>query len=308
MKSRKRGAFLGLAVGDALGAAIEFQVPGEFEPVTGYRGGGPWGLEPGEWTDDTTMALALADSINTVGWCLEDQAQRYVLWMEEGEYSVNGRCFDIGCQTREALWAFQQTGDARTSGPTDSKKSGNGSIMRLAPAAIHAAGHFPHDIPQLARIAAESSLPTHGGHQCVSACQYLALIMAGLFAGLDKHEVLDSEWKPLAELRESVDLHWRIKKIAGGSFRDKEPPEIRGTGWVVESLEAALWAFCQASDFREAVLGAVNLGNDADTTGAVCGQLAGACWGEDGIPGEWLEGLAERDEMIEPVVARLVES
>ena len=100
---RQRGTLLGLAVGDALGAAVEFEMPGAFEPVTGYRGGGPHGLGPGEWTDDTSMALALADSIAQVGWDLNDQAGRYVTWWREGRYSVNGRCFDIGITTRSAL-------------------------------------------------------------------------------------------------------------------------------------------------------------------------------------------------------------
>jgi ADP-ribosylglycohydrolase len=118
MKDRQRGALIGLAVGDALGAAVEFKSPGTFVPVTGYRSGGPHGLEPGEWTDDTSMALALADSIASVGWDLNDQANRYVRWWQCGEYSVNGRCFDIGIATRSALHRFHQKKDARTSGDT----------------------------------------------------------------------------------------------------------------------------------------------------------------------------------------------
>ena len=102
MKDRHRGALIGLAVGDALGAAVEFSSPGSFAPVTGYRGGGPHGLKAGEWTDDTSMALALADSIASVGWDLNDQANRYVEWWKTGKYSVNGRCFDIGITTRSA--------------------------------------------------------------------------------------------------------------------------------------------------------------------------------------------------------------
>ena len=116
-EDRKRGALLGLAVGDALGAAVEFKPPGTFEPVTDYRAGGPHGLSAGEWTDDTSMALALADSIIThAGWDLNDQARRYVSWWREGEYSVNGRCFDIEITIRAALSRFERTGDAQTSG------------------------------------------------------------------------------------------------------------------------------------------------------------------------------------------------
>jgi ADP-ribosylglycohydrolase len=103
--------FLGLAIRDSLGAAVEFNPPGTFEPVTGYRAGGPHGLEAGEWTDDTSMALAMAASIAEVGWDLNDQSQRYVRWWQHGEYSVNGRCFDIGFTTRAALLRFQQIGN-----------------------------------------------------------------------------------------------------------------------------------------------------------------------------------------------------
>jgi ADP-ribosylglycohydrolase len=115
MDDRRRGALLGLAIGDALGAAVEFSRPGTFEPVTGYRDGGPHGLEAGEWTDDTSIALALAASIVEVGWDLTDQTRRYVRWWRRGHYSVNGRCFDIGITTRAALARFESTGDARSS-------------------------------------------------------------------------------------------------------------------------------------------------------------------------------------------------
>ena len=112
MKNRRRGALIGLAVGDALGAAVEFSSPGSFAPVTGYRSGGPHSLQAGEWTDDTSMALALADSMASAGWDLNDQARRYVEWWHTGKYSVNGRCFDIGITTRSALSRFVASKDA----------------------------------------------------------------------------------------------------------------------------------------------------------------------------------------------------
>jgi len=174
---RKRGCLLGLAVGDALGAAVEFTPPGTFEPVTDYRAGGPHGLNAGEWTDDTAMALALADSIAEAGWDLNDQARRYVRWWREGAYAVNGDCFDIGNTTARALARFEQSGDASASGIPDESASGNGSIMRLAPVAIRYAGLYPDELATLGRRAAESSLPTHASPQCQSACRYLALVL-----------------------------------------------------------------------------------------------------------------------------------
>ncbi len=301
---RQRGCLIGLAVGDALGAAVEFKAPGCFPPVTTYRGGGPHGLDPGEWTDDTSMALALADSIAHAGWDLNDQARRYVAWWRKGKYSVNGRCFDIGITTSRALSKFQRSGDARSSGDPSERASGNGSIMRLAPVVIHFLDGFPDQPERLATHAAESSLPTHSSPQCLSACRYFALILAGLMHGLDRDEVLAADWHLLERLRMNEPLYHEIDIVAAGSFRQHQPPRIRGSGYVVRSLEAALWAFHDALDFREAVLDAVNLGDDADTTGAVCGQLAGAYWGQTGIPSEWRNGLA-RPDMIERALGGL---
>jgi ADP-ribosyl-[dinitrogen reductase] hydrolase len=280
-----------------LSAAVEFSPPGTFEPVTGFSAGGPHHLDAGEWTDDTSMALALAASMAEVGWNLNDQSRRYVRWRQHGEYSVNGRCFDIGFTTRAALLRFQQTGDALSSASTSEGSSGNGSIMRLAPVPIRFAHLFPDRITELAALAAESSLPTHASPQCLSACQYLALVLAGLMHGVDRDEVLSPDWEPLQRLRVDHPFHPAVDEVVAGSFRRRSPPEILGSGYVVRYLEAALWAFHSTDNFREAVLKAVNLGDDADTTGAVCGQLAGAYWGIAGIPPEWLDGLARRDEL-----------
>ena len=305
LNDRRRGCFLGLAAGDALGAAVEFRPPGTFEPVVDYRDGGPHDLAPGEWTDDTSMALALAHSVVEAGWDLDDQATRYLAWRREGAYSVNGRCFDIGNTTSAALSKFAREGDAMISGSRDRRAAGNGSIMRLAPVAIAFADRFPDDLETLATRAAESSLPTHASPQSLSACRYFAVVLAGLMHGLPRAEVLSHEWEPLQRLRESEPLDHEIDEVASGSFSARRPPQIVGSGYVTRSLEAALWAFHDASDFREAVLRAVNLGDDADTTGAVCGQLAGAFWGESGIPDEWLTRLARRD-LIDPVLIKLI--
>jgi len=305
MKDRQRGALIGLAVGDALGAAIEFKNPGDFDPVTGYRAGGPHRLNPGEWTDDTSMTLALADSIATVGWNIDDQARRYVEWSQTGKYSVNGRCFDIGITTSRSLSRFQQTGSALSSGNTSESASGNGSIMRLAPVPIRYHHLFSNDIESLARFAEESSLTTHASEQCLSACRYMTLVLTGLIHGQDRDIVLSPAWEPLARLKAIKPPHPLIQNVADGSFRNKQPPAILGSGWVVQSLEAALWAFHDAASFEEAVLRAVNLGEDADTTGAVCGQFAGAYWGESGIAESLRCGLARKD-MIEKALEGVV--
>jgi ADP-ribosylglycohydrolase len=251
------------------------------------------------------MALALADSISSVDWDLADQASRYLAWRLQGRYSVNGRCFDIGIATCAALERFRQTRDPRTSGDPSERSSGNGSIMRLAPVPIRYAYLFPNDSKKLAELAAESSLPTHASPQCLSACRYFALVLVGLMHGVDRQEVLSPDWRPLQELQTLTPLHPAISEVAAGSFRERQPPAIQGSGYVVKSLEASLWAFHDAYSFEGAALRAVNLGDDADTTGAVCGQLAGAYWGESGIPETWLSELVRR-EMIESALGGLL--
>ncbi|TWT60758.1 ADP-ribosyl-[dinitrogen reductase] glycohydrolase [Rubinisphaera italica] len=250
--------------------------------------------------------MALADSISTVGWDLNDQAERYVQWWKSGKYSVNDTCFDIGITTRSSLNHFVTCRDARNSGDYSERASGNGSIMRLAPVPIRYHGLLSDRLVEISEKAEESSLPTHASEQCRSACRYLAIILAGLINGEDRNTVLASDWKPLKELEQISPLHPLVREISAGSFREKQPPAIQGSGWVIKSLEAALWAFYDADSFDQAVLKAVNLGDDADTTGAICVQLAGAYWGEKKIPDSLKSGLAKM-EMIESALLGLLE-
>ena len=164
---------------------------------------------------------------------------------------------------------------------------------------------FPSGIGDLVERAVESSLPTHASPQCLSACVYMTVVLCGLIEGISREDVLDPDWEPIRQAGQIAPFHPEIKEIVDGSFRRKRPPEIVGSGYVVQSLEAALWAFHDAEDSREAVLRAVNLGDDADTTGAICGQFAGAYWGASGLPQEWRDGLAGR-EMIERALQGLL--
>jgi ADP-ribosyl-[dinitrogen reductase] hydrolase len=231
-------------------------------------------------------------------------AHRYLAWWREGKYSVNGTCFDIGNITRLALARIAYGALAHDNGDDSDHASGNGSIMRLAPVPMHFLDLFPGDLRLLASYAEQSSAVTHGSPKCLSACRYLAVVLAALMAGHKREEVLSPEWPVLADLNAIGPLHPMILDVARGSYRRKLLSEIRGSAYVVDSLEAALWAFHDAPTFRDAVFAAVNLGDDADTTGAICGQLAGAYFGADGIPAEWLAGLAKR-EWIEDAIQRL---
>jgi len=278
-----RGALLGLAVGDAAGTTVEFKARGSFPPVVDMSGGGPFGLQRGEWTDDTSMALCLAESlIEQDGFDPADQMTRYVRWYREGHLSSNGRCFDIGMTTVSALHKFEQTGNPFC-GSTDPRSAGNGSIMRLAPVPMF---YFP-DEEKAIEFAARSSRTTHGADECLDACRLLALIIVKALGGNEKKDVLVGRG---ARLRNC--LADKIEALACGTYVNKTEDLVHGSGYVVESLEAALWSFATTDSFRDAVLRAVNLGDDADTTAAVCGQLAGAFYGESGIPPEWLTCLA----------------
>jgi ADP-ribosyl-[dinitrogen reductase] hydrolase len=293
LTDRYDGALLGLAAGDALGTTVEFRRPGTFEPVTDIVGGGPFNLEPGQWTDDTSMALCLAESLlERGGFDPVDQLQRYVRWFRHGHHSSTGRCFDIGNTVRDALTRFEDTGDP-WSGSTDPHAAGNGSLMRVAPIPL-----FFLDVPEVAIArAADSSRTTHGAHEAVDACRYYCGLMIGALQGLSKEELVSPLFTPFASLWAQQPLAPKIEAIARGSFLRKEPPDIQGSGYVVHSMEAALWAFARSTSFRDGALLAVNLGDDADTTGAIYGQLAGAFYGAEAIPAAWRARLARGDEI-----------
>lgn len=285
---RYRGSLLGLAAGDALGTTLEFRQPGTFIPLDDMVGGGPFSLAPGQWTDDTSMALCLAESLVETGeFDPADQMERYTRWFRHGHLSSTDSCFDIGNTTRAALLRFEVSDDP-FSGSTDPKNAGNGSIMRLAPVPLFFARN-----PLLAMIkSAESSRTTHGALAAVDACRYLGGLIAGAAAGQDKETLLSDSYSPVPDYWQTAPLVGEIDEIVRGSFKVHNPPRIKGSGYVVRSLEAALWSFYHSDTFAEGCLMAANLGDDADTTAAVYGQLAGAYYGEQAIPSGWRSILA----------------
>lgn len=290
--TRARGALIGLAAGDALGTTLEFRPPGTFTPLEDMVGGGPFRLAPGEWTDDTSMALCLAESLlERNGFDAADQLNRYVLWWQRGHHSSTGRCFDIGNTVREALSAFLRHGDPRFSGAEHEQSAGNGSLMRLAPIPIF----YVNDPRRAIELAAASSRTTHAHPEAIDACRYFAGLVVGALQGRPKHELLAPLFSPDGETWRQQSLAPPIHEIANGSFMTREPPAIRGSGYVTRSLEAALWAFTKSTTFKDGALLAVNLGDDADTTGAIYGQIAGAFYGVDGIPEHWRAKLARLD-------------
>ncbi|MCU9838464.1 ADP-ribosylglycohydrolase family protein [Ruegeria sp. WL0004] len=294
IRDRAVGALLGLAVGDAIGTTLEFRSRDSYAPLTDMVGGGPFGLKPGEWTDDTAMALALADSLVEAPVLDErDLMQRFVDWHEKGTYSCTGHCFDIGMTTRQALARWKRSGDPMA-GSTDPMSAGNGSLMRLAPAAIR---HW-RDRARLRDVAARQSRTTHAAPEAVDACVTWAELLADAIEGQPRSAVLRNRPGGYTGV---------IDGIMAGSWRSKPRHAIRATGYVAHSLEASLWSIGASGDFASAVLRAANLGEDADTTAAIAGQLAGALYGAAAIPVQWWQRLAWADR-IEVKAERLCEA
>jgi ADP-ribosyl-[dinitrogen reductase] hydrolase len=297
MLNRFRGCLLGLACGDAVGTTVEFKPRGTFAPLTDMVGGGPFRLKAGEWTDDTSMALCLAASLlESNGFDPRDQMERYCRWWTEGYLSSNGVCFDIGNTVRNALRHYQMTNEPY-SGSTHPRSAGNGSIMRLAPVPMY----YVEDLAQVVHFSGESSRTTHGAQEAVDACRLFGVMIALGLRGESKENILFNHHFSILS---DQPLAPAIQEIAAGSYKTKQAKEIRGSGYVVESLEAALWCFFNTDNYRDAILMATNLGDDADTTAAVCGQIAGAYYGVEGIPEDWLAKLAMRT-YIEDVAKQL---
>ena len=294
VRGRAQGALIGLALGDALGTTLEFSDRDTLPPVTDLVGGGPFELAPGQWTDDTSMALCLADSLlqrNALD--ARDLVECFCRWYEEGYNSVTGECFDIGVTTCEALRSYRATG-APLSGSTDPGSAGNGSLMRLAPVAIR----WWHDRAAAVAAARLQSRTTHGAPQAVESCALFAELLVEAIGGAPKERVLQArDW----------DGDAGVAAVAAGSWRDKARDDISSSGYVLHTLEAALWCVGRSETVADALVLAANLGHDSDTVGAVTGQLAGALWGRSGAPAAWLDKLAWRQHL-EVLAARLFEA
>ena len=305
--NKAMGSLLGLAIGDALGTTLEFKARDQYTPLTDMVGDGPFKLKVGEWTDDTSMALCLAESLLA---CKRhdpvDQLRRYLRWRDKGDNSVTGRCFDIGRTVDQALQNFKRDQQAYP-GCQDEFSAGNGSLMRLAPVALFYSTHVSRREPasagtqHLLEMAALSSMTTHRHPLAVAACKVMALLINHALGQSvtdnpqsNKASILSFS---VAECSYLGRLPVAIEEIMAGSYRSKSRAEIASTGYVVDSLEAALWAFWHGRSFAEGALMAANLGGDADTIAAIYGQLAGAYYGVDGIPPHWLEKLAWQERI-----------
>ncbi len=300
---RARGMLVGLACGDALGTTAEFQPRGSFTPLTDIVGGGPFRLDAGQWTDDTSMALCLGASLlYQKRFDAADQMNRYINWWRHGYMSSTGRCFDIGNATRVALQRYESSGDPYA-GSTHEMSAGNGCLMRLAPIPI-ATLNLERDVRL--ELAANSARTTHAAEECIHATQIFAETCRRALLGQTKKDLISIQPEDY-----TGKLSAKLEAIASGDWMSKTRDEIRGSGYVVEALEASLWCLWHTTSYEEAVLMAANLGDDADTTAAICGQIAGAHYGVEAIPGAWRAKITmsqEIDKMARELAGRALVS
>lgn len=298
LAGRIRAALLGAAVGDALGVPVEFQGRGArvTDPVTGMRSYGTHHQPAGTWSDDTSLILATMAGLPLAGNYDPTAVMReFAIWMGKARYTPHGDVFDIGNATREAIQRFLQGTPTLECGGDGEWSNGNGSLMRILPIALAWA-----DDPELIDKASEISSLTHAHERSRFCCAFYCLVVSDLFHGGTIEEatgfaweVLDQRWAFSPEERPFFDA------LHPHQLLSRNDDQIRSSGHVIDTLEASLWVNARHDNYADAVLHAVNLGDDTDTTGCVAGGLAGIIHGESGIPTEWLEALAKREELVD---------
>ncbi|MEM1357436.1 MAG: ADP-ribosylglycohydrolase family protein [Bacteroidota bacterium] len=300
---------LGLSVADAIGVPVEFQSRLELDknPVTDVRGYGTYNQPPGYFSDDSSLAFGLAESLATGRFDLVDQAKRLINYLKHGYWTPDNRAFDIGNTTRRAIYVLEGIIEQGTheklpslAQRADEFDNGNGALMRIFPLYAHLR---KRPLAEWFDLIWQHSALTHG-HVRSALCCFLYLRFCSFLA--DGHHQRNALKNARAE---TIDLMAQIKPpkaeydalatIIKADFRKLARTQVRGSGYVVQCLEAALWCLFHSDDYRSAVLQAVNLGEDTDTTACVVGAPAALIYGVDAIPANWLEALARREEIID---------
>ncbi len=293
-KDRITGTLAGAVVGDALGVPVEFQSRDSLrrDPVTDMRGSGTHNQPEGTWSDDSSMTFCLMESILAVGWDPADQAHRYARWAFDGHWTPHGVTFDIGGTTRAALARFRDGITPPECGGRGERDNGNGALMRVHPVAIWLAG-APDQM--FARALSSASAVTHAHRRSRLASVYYGFYLRELLRGSTPDEALDAANSAIVRCSRGDSMENELphlERLISGTVRSAPKEEIRSGGYVIDTLEAAIWSLLRSSSYVECVLTAVNLGGDTDTTGTVAGALAGAWFGHGEIPREWPAVLA----------------
>ncbi len=295
-----------MVTGDALGCPVQFETREEVaeHPVTGMRGHGTFNLPAGSWTDDSSLTLALLDSICETGALVPEHIMgNFVAWLDEGKFTPYGYAYDIGTGTMRAIENYKRIQDPELCGGRDAWNNGNGSLMRIMPACLYCCARGMEEEEAVRTVHLIGGL-THGHIRAKIACGLywfmIREILNGtgslverLQAGLDRgFAFYDRD----PEIRTEVDHYRRLRDLA--AFAQVPAAQIRGSGYVVDTLEAAVWSLITTESFRETLLKAVNLGEDTDTVGAIAGGPAALYYGYEAIPSDWISEL-KRKEWIE---------
>ena len=294
-----KGMLLGLAVGDALGVPVEFESRRRLKdnPVKNMRSGGSWGQAAGTWSDDTSLTIAAMESISRFGKInFQDIMENFLRWYERGDFTATGERFDIGNTTRAAIVRFSRKILPPTKcGATEKNSKGNGSLMRILPATLYLFGTRGKIGVDELKIIHEFSALTHGHIISQMACGIYSLIAAQLLSGKNISEAFTLGMNDAKNFYGTDEAFKNFSRLCDENFAALPEDEISSSGYVVDTLEAALWCLLNTDDYKTLALKAVNLGEDTDTTAAVAGGLAGIFYGAESIPAEWLNTLKRRD-------------
>ena len=301
-----KAALFGLAVGDALGVPVEFKSRQTIgvNPVTDMIGYGTYNLPAGTWSDDSSLAFCLAEAL-TQGFDLQVIGQNFVKWKNENYWTPRGHVFDIGVATRQAISRLANGESPELAGGFDETDNGNGSLMRILPLLF-----YLHDKPIDERydITGKVSSITHGHIRAVIACFYYLEFAKQIFEGKDKFEIYRDLQTEISDHLISLAINpteiSKFDRLLKSDISKLDEAEIQSSGYVLHTLEASIWCLLTTDNYKEAVLKAVNLGDDTDTTGAVTGGLAGLLYGFDNIPEAWLQQIAKYKD-IEDLAKRL---
>ncbi|ERH32264.1 MULTISPECIES: ADP-ribosylglycohydrolase family protein [Actinomycetaceae] len=288
--SRARGALMGLAVGDAVGTTNEFKVAGTFKPITDMVGGGPFLLKPGQWTDDTSMALCIADSLLAMGhYDSFDVMERYQRWFSKGYRSSTDRCFDIGGQVRAALFDFEHEQRVPVTAER-SNRAGNGAIMRLAPVVI--AGFEHREIREIVVTAGLSARETHYSVEAEAGTEVFAALLVGALLGWAPEHIINVGWASTGPAFDEM-----AARVISTDPAERASWESETSGYIVHGLRLAVHGLLDFPSFKDATLAIANMGGDSDTNAAIYGQLGGAYFGVEAIPASWRSTLYQGEEI-----------
>lgn len=300
MKNMVKAGIFGVCVGDALGVPVEFKNRETLKqfPVTKMQEFGSWNQPKGTWSDDSSLTLCLAEEL-TKGYDLEKIGESFVKWVKYGHWTAHGRLFDIGGTTRHSIARLIKGESARFSGNIFEEDNGNGSLMRILPLAFYLKDE--ENIEKVYQTVKEVSSITHGHFRSVFACFLYVIFAIELIKGKDKKEAYNHIQNAALKFAESQGFNPKeiqlFERILKNDISKYDEDTISSSGYVLHSLEASLWCFLNSESYSEAVLKAVNLGEDTDTTGAITGGIAGVYYGFENIPEEWVSELVRRDDI-----------